>query len=131
MESPGLRKINVFKFSVLHKGLKVFLFSACPDCFWLVNGKSFHKPPEFLAAQESGFGGVPGPLEPAGTVQPFLEQDKPVFIKMESFQLPAVFSTEEINRVRVRVQFVDVTDDRHEAVKAFSHICPSGDHVDF
>ena len=58
-------KIKFFRFSVLHKTSEILFLPGCPDCPGLVNGKSLHKPAEFLPAQEAGLGSVPGPLEPA------------------------------------------------------------------
>ena len=91
---PAVTDIENLKFSVLHKGSEIF-FSACAfDCFGLIDGKTFHKPPEFLTRQKTGFRSIPRPLEPAVSVKPFLEQHKTILIKMECLKFTAIPSTE-------------------------------------
>ena len=118
------------KFSVLHKGSEILFSPGAFDCFGLVNGKIFHKPPEFLARQKAGLRSIPRPLEPAISVKPLLEQHKTILIKMECLEFPAVPSTEEINCICIRIEFVNITYDCHKSVKALAHICTSGDNED-
>ena len=120
---PG--RIKFFRFSVLHKISEILFLSGSPDCPGLVNGKPFHKPAEFLPAQEAGLGSVPGPLEPAAPVKTFLEQHKSIFIEMKCFKFPAVSSAEQIEGICVRVKLIDVTDNGHESIEALSHIGPA------
>ena len=49
MKKSGTKtREKIFIFSYLYKIRNLFLFG-WPDRFWLVNCKTFHKPPEFLA----------------------------------------------------------------------------------
>ena len=45
-------KYRIFKFSVLHKILKILLFPTAFDRFGLIDRKAFHKPAEFLTGQK-------------------------------------------------------------------------------
>ena len=123
-------KYRIFKFSVLHKILKILLFPTAFDRFWLIDRKAFHKPAEFLTCQEPGFRSIPGPLEPAASIKPFLQKYKPILVKMQCFEFAAVPSTEKVNRICVGIEFVNITYDRHEAIKTLAHICPASYHED-
>ena len=127
---PAVIDTENLKFSVLHKGSEILFSPGAFDRFGLVNGKTFHQPPEFLACQETGFRSIPRPLEPAVSVKPLLKQYKTILIKMKCFEFPAVPSAEEINRICIRIEFVNITYDRHKSVKAFAHIGTSGDNED-
>lgn len=39
-------------------------------------------------------------------------------------------STEKVNRICVGIEFVNITYDRHEAIKTLAHICPASYHED-
>ena len=127
---PAVMDTENLKFSVLHKGSEILFSPGSFDRFGLVNGKPFHKPPEFLARQEAGFRSIARPLEPAVSVKPLLEQYKTILVKMERLEFPAVPSAEEINCICIRIEFVNIAYDRHKSVKALAHICTSGDNED-
>ena len=95
-----------------------------------IDGKTFHKPPEFLTRQKTGFRSIPRPLEPAVSVKPFLEQHKTILIKMECLKFPAIPSAEKINCICIRIEFICIAYDSHKPVETFSHICTSGDNED-
>ena len=91
------------------------------ECFWLVDGKPFHKPAVFLAGEGADFGCGPGPLE-AARVQPHVEQDKTCFIMMQGFQTVRFPAAEKIKCICIRIHLVSIPDDRHKAIDGEPHI---------
>ena len=111
--------------------LKILLPPTDPDCLWLVDGKAFHKPPEFLPGKKPCFRSIPRPLETSDSIQPFLHQDESCFVKVKGFDFTAVPSAEQIDSIGVWIQLIDVADDRHQTIEALSHVGPSGDQENF
>jgi len=49
MKKAGQKPKKRFSFSAIYTKSEIFFLFGWPDRFWLVNCKTFHKPPEFLA----------------------------------------------------------------------------------
>ena len=110
-------------FSILHKSIRAFRFFVCwTDCLWLVNGKTFHQPAEFLSGKRPYLGRIPWPLKFSITVQSFIKKTETILVKIQCFQGIATSSTKKIKCICIGIHLVCVPDDRHQTIYTASHI---------
>ena len=100
-----------------------FRFFVCwTDCLWLVNGKAFHQPAEFLSGKRPYLGRIPWPLKFSITVQSFIKKTETILVKIQRFQGIATSPTKKIQCICIGIHLVCVPDERHQTIYAASHI---------